>query len=366
MAYFLSAQENPTASSNLYDRMGIITERGLHGAVPEENIDLFSGSLVLKNLDITLPGPNGFNLNIWRVYNSKVNTEYTDTTYSYPQQETSSWVGYGWNMHMGRILNPDSSNPVIEFPDGRQESTYPWIHDAGIMITRNFLQLKKTQRTVHFLDGTVWTCGASAILWLKGTQVPVALVTKIKNSYGHEINIEYYPGTSKLMQITDALGRVVLFNLDGSGNLDYITVPHKDGTVTYDYTVVTPAWSDSAYTKLVAMQPPVLNSVLYGYDETLKELNQVNTSYGGTITYSFSDQSFKYFDDTMRTRALTGKTIQFSAGNTATWSYVYGDYSGTWSITVNVNGVDKQVNAGYTVVTGPENTEHVWFFGPAG
>ncbi len=100
----LSGQENPTASSNLYDRMGIITERGLHGAVPEENIDLFSGSLVLKNLDITLPGPNCFDLNIWRVYNSKVTTEKTDYTLSYPQQETGSWVGYGWSMHMGRIL----------------------------------------------------------------------------------------------------------------------------------------------------------------------------------------------------------------------------------------------------------------------
>jgi hypothetical protein len=30
----LMGQENPTESSNLYDRMGIITERGLHGAVP--------------------------------------------------------------------------------------------------------------------------------------------------------------------------------------------------------------------------------------------------------------------------------------------------------------------------------------------
>ncbi len=369
----LPAQENPTESSNLYDRMGVITERGLHGAVPEENIDLFSGSLVLKNLDITLPGPNGFDLNIWRVYNSKVNTEYTDTTYSYPQQETSSWVGYGWSMHMGRILNPDSSNPVIEFPDGRQESTYPWIHEVGILITRNFLKLKKFNpdygghHTVHFQDGTVWIFGAAATLWLKGAQVPVALVTKIENSYGHEINIEYYPGTSKLMQITDALGRLVLFNLDGGGNLDSITVPHEDGTVTYEYTVVTPAWDDTAFSKLAEMQPPVLNPVTYGYDATSKELNQVTTSYGGTITYTFADQSFKYFDDTMRTRSLSSKTIQFSAGNSATWNYVYGDYSGIYTLLIKnleTGLLDKEVNGGFALVYGPESIERVWFFGP--
>lgn len=161
----LFGQENPTESSNLYDRMGVIVERGLHGAVPEENIDLFSGSLVLKNLDVTLPGPNGFDLNIWRVYNSKVNTEYTNTTLSYPQQETGSWVGYGWSMHMGRIQNPDSSNPVIELPDGRQEATYPWIHNGSILISRSFLQKKnimpRTEGTIPCIFRTAWS-GSSA------------------------------------------------------------------------------------------------------------------------------------------------------------------------------------------------------------
>ncbi len=369
----LSGQENPTESSNLYDRMGVITERGLHGAVPEEHVDLFSGSLVLKNLDITLPGPNGFDLNIWRVYNSKVNTEYTNTTYSYPQQETSSWVGYGWSMHMGRILNPDSLNPAIEFPDGRQEGTFPWIHDSGILITRNFLQLKKYNsaydghHTVHFQDGTVWVFGATSILWLKGAQVPIRMVTEIENSYGHKIIIEYFPGTSKLKKITDALGRVATFNLDGSGNLDSITVPHLDATVTYNYTVVTPAWNDTAYTQLTAMKPPVLDAVTYGYDANTKELVQVNTSYGGMITYTFSDQDFAYFDTTMHTRALTRKIVQFYTGNAAMWNYVYGDYSGTYTITIKdlaTGEMDKEVNGGYTDVYGPESIERVWFFGP--
>ena len=33
------------AESDIYDRIGIIPEHGLHGAVPEENIDLFTGNL---------------------------------------------------------------------------------------------------------------------------------------------------------------------------------------------------------------------------------------------------------------------------------------------------------------------------------
>ena len=58
--------------SGIYDRIGIIPEHGFHGAVPEENIDLFSGNLTLRFQDIRLPGPNGFDVVVWRVYNSKI------------------------------------------------------------------------------------------------------------------------------------------------------------------------------------------------------------------------------------------------------------------------------------------------------
>jgi hypothetical protein len=67
-----SLLNNLYGQNNIYDRIGIISEHGLHGAVPEENIDLYSGNLTLRYLDISLPGPNGLNLNLWRVYNSKL------------------------------------------------------------------------------------------------------------------------------------------------------------------------------------------------------------------------------------------------------------------------------------------------------
>ena len=60
------------AESGIYDRIGIIPEHGLYGTVPQENIDLFTGNLTLRFKDIVLPGPNGFDLVIWRVYNSKI------------------------------------------------------------------------------------------------------------------------------------------------------------------------------------------------------------------------------------------------------------------------------------------------------
>ena len=108
--------------SGIYDRIGIIAEHGLHGAVPEENIDLFTGNLTLRNLDINLPGPNGFDLKIWRVYNSKILKDRLQGSAWGLQQEPYSWVGYGWSMHMGMVHNCTSNTPVIEFPDGRRET----------------------------------------------------------------------------------------------------------------------------------------------------------------------------------------------------------------------------------------------------
>ena len=60
------------SESGVYDRIGIISEHGLHGAVPEENIDLFTGNVTLRFLDVYLPGPNGFDLKLWRIYNLRL------------------------------------------------------------------------------------------------------------------------------------------------------------------------------------------------------------------------------------------------------------------------------------------------------
>src|SRR5512143_3128997 len=60
------------AQSGVFDRTGIVPGHGLFGSLSEENIDLFTGNVTLRYLDVFLPGPNGFNLEVWRVYNSKI------------------------------------------------------------------------------------------------------------------------------------------------------------------------------------------------------------------------------------------------------------------------------------------------------
>lgn len=147
------------AQSGIYDRIGIIVKHGLHGAVPEENLDLFTGNLTLRFLDINLPGPNGLDLKIWRVYNSKILKDLIPGSAWGIQQEPYSWVGMGWSMHMGRIHYFDqlpTVMPVIEFPDGRWETA--WLSIDGLCCyTRDFLKYDQNNYKLYFKDGTVWT-----------------------------------------------------------------------------------------------------------------------------------------------------------------------------------------------------------------
>ena len=139
------------AESGIYDRIGIIAEHGMHGAVPEENIDLFTGNLTLRFQDIHLPGSNGFDVVVWRVYNSKILKDRLPGNAWGLQQEPYSYVGLGWSMHMGRVHNYLGDEPVIEFPDGRWETAYrnkPNTYN----ITRGFLKYDRNNYKLYFKE----------------------------------------------------------------------------------------------------------------------------------------------------------------------------------------------------------------------
>lgn len=330
--------------SGIYDRIGIISEHGLHGAVPEENIDLFTGNLTLRSLDIRLPGKNGLDVEIWRVYNSKVVRDRLSWQGWSIQQDPHSWVGLGWTMHMGRIHNYLTDQPVIEFPDGRMETAYPSLTDPNIFFTRDFLRYDKLNQTLYFQDGRKWIFGDDRYLDYLGTQALV--VTEIRNQFGNHIAISYEGSESPNMaSITDTFGRPVTFETD---SVHHWLKSISAGGHTYSYTVNNSF--QNGYFKLIQFQPPALDPVEYEYAENGQsdhfELTAVNTSYDGRMEYTYNDQDFYFYSQFLETRVVSQKQYSLLGSGDGTWIYTYPDYQGETG-TVSVDGPEFDLEVTY-------------------
>ncbi|MCP4215775.1 MAG: hypothetical protein GY765_14065, partial [bacterium] len=324
------------------------------------------GNLTLKFRDIHLPGPNGFDLDIWRVYNSKaLKDNFVFNTPGF-QQEPKSWVGMGWNIHMGRLHNFNSDEPGIEFPDGRWETAYPDINNTGYCVTRSFLRLNKTTNKLYFKDGTVWTFGAQRSLNYAGSQVQVMVVTRIENSYGHHIDIVYRNGLPVIDTITDSFGRVVTFVTDGNASnprLSRIQVLDYSGSrSTYSYSVGT--YSNNGYFKLNSYDPPEIPATTFTYNDDnqnmLFELSRVTTGFGAVMEYQYHKQQFYFYGQALNTRVVSEKRIRFANGESFhTWNYTYPDYNGGDTGTVVVHGPESNI----TGVGVADNNTYVTYHG---
>ncbi|MCK4762653.1 MAG: hypothetical protein KAW12_10690, partial [Candidatus Aminicenantes bacterium] len=351
------------AESGIFDRIGMIPEHGFHGAVPEENIDLFTGNLTLRFKDIVLPGPNGFDLVVRRVYNSKIYRDDFASPDNTMQQDPYSWVGLGWMMHMGRVHNYYSDEPSIEFPDGRWETAYPTGTDH---ITKNFSKYDTLNSKLYFKDGSTWTFGASA--FINGSSVK--LVTEIENPYGYKIQVFYRQQTPILEKIIDSMNREVLFYTDDSmpadPRLKEIKVKNSSGQlVTYRYNV--DQFPVTGCYRLASYDPPVISASEYFYNEYNDAgkytLSQINTPFGGTMQYEYDPHKFYFYGYGLYTHVVTSKKIKFSPTDTyKTWSYKYPDYQ-TGDDIVVVNGPDFDTRAEYHGYPEGSAYENAWKIG---
>jgi len=317
-----------SAQSGIYDRVGVIPGHGSFGSLPEENIDLFTGNVTLRYRDIYLPGPNGLDVEVWRVYNSKILKDRQSGNPSV-QAYHQSWVGMGWTMHMGLVHSYTSATPVIEFPDGRLETAYPNNYNLGpnICLTRDFMKYDKTTvppliyPRLYFKDGTIWTFGATAtIIRADGTSDPVRLVTKIESPYGHHIDIVYDSGLPTIQTITDATGRVVTFETVGTPKrLVRIKVKDAyDNDRIFTYSVGN---YPNGYHRLNSFTAPLLPATTFEYLDGSNgqyELTRMTTCYGGVLEYSYANQTFFFNGISLDSRVVSQKRITFDPGNQAT------------------------------------------------
>ncbi|HPW18836.1 MAG TPA: choice-of-anchor D domain-containing protein, partial [Candidatus Aminicenantes bacterium] len=358
-ALFVFSAVSARAQTGIFDRTGIIPGHGTYSSLPEETVDLFTGNLTLRYRDIFIPGPNGLNIEVWRVYNSKILydrpvSQPNPTVQAYPK----SMLGIGWTMHMGMVRNAYSSTPEIMFPDGRRETAFPpkeseygW--GSSYRITRDFLKYYCRfgfAPKLYFQNGVVWTFGNIASLPLaNGSTETVYMVTRIEDPLGNFIDIEYDAADSlrSISKITDSLGREVRFIKSYQGSspakLAEIRTRNADDTsdVIYSYSVGS---FPNGFYKLTSFVPPGLPPATYEYNNGLSnnyELTRLTTSFGGVLEYSYENHIFYFGATQLDSKSVSQKRITFNAGEQAgVWNYAYPSYQGA--------------STGTTTVTGPE------------
>jgi RHS repeat-associated protein len=291
--------------------------RAFDALLPQETVDLFNGALQLTYRDIHLPGPNGFDLDIIRWYNSKINQKNTScVTQSF--EETS--LGIGWHIHLGRITGGTGNGRRVELPGGIQETFYD---QATISVPTNAL----LSRNYWLLEENVFVpdeTGAHDVVTSPAGIKYRFLRQNLENNYyyltskvdptGNKIEVTYEVNAKQFgfpKTATDAFGRVVTFvyapnGIDDPDKLTKIQVKNTNGsTVEYLYNVGgtggNPTLGTSGHQGLLSVTTPLGLQTVYNYDlragETSEdvELKQITLPTGQQIRFYYNhDKHFTY------------------------------------------------------------------------
>lgn len=301
-----------------------------------EHIDPFSGQLQLTYTDLVIPGNGGFDLRINRVYNNP-----QDATLSY------SPYGYGWDMHFGRVVVPETysdracnqdiysvsvvDNPSLELPDGSRQLLVLADQHSPELITKQWWSASCNENSdfiVKSPDGTTYTMDYRAtdsdeVIWY---------ATNIEDANGNSMTINYQTnlvGVTYIDSISTSDGRSVSYsytNVDTDA-IHLASITANGETWTYGYTYTT--GTSPAYPQLTSVTRPDGLSWDYTYYPLLTNgdagslaIDTVTYPSGGTIDY---DYDYTYFDTGAQkaTTVLTGKTNGGRDITPANWSYTY-------------------------------------------
>ena len=122
-----------------YDKKGLSAPRGFMAQSPVERVDPFSGNLVLRHTDLSLPGVAGLDLALVRVYNSKIHRNYATRVRGDASGMLfvpTSPLGLGWSLHLGRIVGgvnagPNSALPGPRYYEKSDGSQHPFFSFTG-------------------------------------------------------------------------------------------------------------------------------------------------------------------------------------------------------------------------------------------
>ena len=292
-----------------FSAKGLFPKRSYFAQFPFENVDMINGNLLLRFVDLSLPGNAGMDLRIERSFNKQTGL---------------------WRMGLGGVPmevieadapwpegDPSRHEPGLMMADGTIHFTRPVNGPLAtdVWITPQFWRYTLATRTVELPNG--WTA-----TYVQGE--PRAVLQEVHDGFGNQISVAWEPYNpndvtlrrpATISQTVGAQTRHVTFTYETSWSTMPKTMTFGDRTWDYSYTY------DPI--RLISVAPPVGPAWQFDYTTGLK----VTTPNGGTVEYGFEDQTFP--DDgltrpVVRTRITGGRAV-----NGGSWTFTYTPQSPT-------------------------------------
>uniref|UniRef100_A0A7V0Z5A7 RHS repeat protein n=1 Tax=candidate division WOR-3 bacterium TaxID=2052148 RepID=A0A7V0Z5A7_UNCW3 len=330
-----------------YDFRGQNSFRESEPLLPEERFDPYTGNITLVYTDVYLPRDGGLDLKIMRVYNSAIRRYYDGTRVYVPD----SWVGLGWSLHMGKLVDPPAMNDYkyIEMPDGSKHTFYSHPDNPGLKwISKEYwiLHDRGDFYELLFTNGTKWVFFKNIVGRIPEPAGPYDYypTQQIIDPSGNVINIFYQVINNQtlIQRIEEASNRIIYFHYDTGGmmNLNSIEIYPENKFYRYYYQDIGGGYS---LLKKVQLPGDPTNYYSYQYNYTSggltpNEIYEVYNPWGGKVTYSFT------------TRTIQGRNYRVMGQRTVSAP------GGTWSIAYSVISSPE----GYldsTTVTDPYGTK---------
>ncbi len=347
------AGEGEAESDPNYNSKGITPFHNFSSMMPCEQVDPFTGNLMLTLTPFSLPQKGGWNLNINLVYNSKI---FRDPQFKDIAED--SWVGIGWSLHMGRIIAPGTPSMAVEMPDGSSHQCYstngdgsnaiqPWRTRENWLITR-----EDEIYTLVLDDGTKYIFESLGGV-VAGNKVCYP-ATKITDTSDNDVIISYSPRQTMsgrlpfIDNIRDTYERVITFypivNETGPSYLQSISSGGR--TFNFTYYNVPGQVGPSRYKLLTTFNAPLDQNWRFNYyvKKPLFELKSFVTPTGAKISYTYNTMSFTDFNKRpfkpLKFRSVIKKEL---SGDTVPgiWEYEY--QNGNQTRIICKDGSDKIV-----------------------
>ena len=200
-----------------YDEPGIQYGRDYLNQHVAENIDPFTGNLMIQQTDLSISGPAGFDLAIHRAYNSSTAAGSASAT---------SPFGRGWDIHFGRVSHAPGQTCAaaaaqsmnLETADGSKQTLHR-ANGAGYTLGSDYLTT------------TLWKaqCASGGIVVFapNGTKYEMTEddgqywhANRVSDRFGNSFTVSYvFNATAGRKVITQLLandGRAITFNYAGS------------------------------------------------------------------------------------------------------------------------------------------------------